>query len=759
MGTSVTLNGVTYTIPAVGESSWGTQVRNYLIAQSTGLLSKAGGAFTLTAETDFGASFGLKATSYKSRGTVSSAGVFRLGNAESIGWRNAANGGDKLLKVNASDQLEYDGVPVFSSAGLVLPSAGGTGVANNNAATLTRSGNHALTFTTSGTTGLTLPTTGTVATLAGSEIFTNKTLSGNTATNLISGSGTLTLNTTGTVTVPDATDTLVGKATSDVLTNKTLSGNTATNLISGSGTMTLNTTGTVTVPNATDTLVGKATTDDLTNKTLTSPKLNENVAVTTTATKLNYLTSATGTTGTTSTNVVFSTSPTLVTPVLGVATATSINKMAITAPATSSTLAVADGKTFTVSNTLTFTGTDTSSVAFGAGGTAAYVANKLSVFAATTSLELAGVISDETGSGKLVFATAPQFSTNIDLLAAAETRYYNAGGTFYTGFKGGNAGANKIWTLPTADGGANQLLKTDGSGALGWATAAATVTTTRGDIIYRAASADDRLAIGSAGKFLRAGASDPAWSWESTSSGKSADYTVTDTDGFTTILMTTAGTDRTVTLPTAADNTGRVLVIKKVDTGTGKTIVDGEGSETIDGLTTYSLFYQYDWVRIECDGTGWQVIGANAGTTPQAVTVTGAWSTNTTYTAKETRVGSWAYYDIHIALAGAPTSATLSVNLPSGRTIDTAKMSSGTNANNYSLRESSTMILDAGTAIYVGSVGYSSTTAVSPRYETENGVAPSSNNLVTQAAPFTFANNDLVIIKFAVPIVEFAHFR
>lgn len=59
-------------------------------------------------------------------------------------------------------------------------------------------------------------------------------------------------------------------------------------------------------------------------------------------------------TGATGTGLlVFGTTPTLTTPVLGVATATSINKMAITAPATSSTLAVADGKTFTVNNTIT----------------------------------------------------------------------------------------------------------------------------------------------------------------------------------------------------------------------------------------------------------------------------------------------------------------------------------------------------------------------------------------------------------------------
>lgn len=59
-----------------------------------------------------------------------------------------------------------------------------------------------------------------------------------------------------------------------------------------------------------------------------------------------------------------SASPTLVTPTLGVASATSINKMAITAPATGSTLAVADGKTLTASNTLTLAGTDSTTMTF-----------------------------------------------------------------------------------------------------------------------------------------------------------------------------------------------------------------------------------------------------------------------------------------------------------------------------------------------------------------------------------------------------------
>lgn len=61
---------------------------------------------------------------------------------------------------------------------------------------------------------------------------------------------------------------------------------------------------------------------------------------------------------------VLATSPTLVTPVLGVATATSINKVAITSPATSATLTIADGKTATVNNSLTFAGTDSTTHTF-----------------------------------------------------------------------------------------------------------------------------------------------------------------------------------------------------------------------------------------------------------------------------------------------------------------------------------------------------------------------------------------------------------
>ena len=61
--------------------------------------------------------------------------------------------------------------------GAGLPAAsGGTGVANNAAMTVTGSGNFAYTRTLTGATNVTFPTTGTLATLAGTETLSNKTL-------------------------------------------------------------------------------------------------------------------------------------------------------------------------------------------------------------------------------------------------------------------------------------------------------------------------------------------------------------------------------------------------------------------------------------------------------------------------------------------------------------------------------------------------------------------------------------------------------
>lgn len=89
---------------------------------------------------------------------------------------------------------------------------------------------------------------------------------------------------------------------------------------------------------------------------------------------------STGATGTG--NLVFHNTPTFVAPVLGAATATSINGLTITS--STGTLSLANSKTLTVQNTYTTTATDGSTVAFGGGGTVAYVTRNINTQTGTT---------------------------------------------------------------------------------------------------------------------------------------------------------------------------------------------------------------------------------------------------------------------------------------------------------------------------------------------------------------------------------------
>jgi hypothetical protein len=100
-----------------------------------------------------------------------------------------------LSSLTASKPVFTDASKGLVSTGTLGADQGGSGVANNAAMTVTGSGNFAYTRTLTGTTNVTLPTTGTLATLAGSETFTNKTLTSPTIGGTPTGVGVLTSDT------------------------------------------------------------------------------------------------------------------------------------------------------------------------------------------------------------------------------------------------------------------------------------------------------------------------------------------------------------------------------------------------------------------------------------------------------------------------------------------------------------------------------------------------------------------------------------
>lgn len=110
-------------------------------------------------------------------------------------------------------------------------------------------------------------------------------------------------------TLPDATTTLDGIDNTAILTNKTVDGVTPTTFGYIDPTSSIQTQINTKAAISSPTFTGVVT--------MPTPFTLGSTSVTSTGTQLNYLNAATGTTGTTSTNLVYNTSPTLVTPNLG----------------------------------------------------------------------------------------------------------------------------------------------------------------------------------------------------------------------------------------------------------------------------------------------------------------------------------------------------------------------------------------------------------------------------------------------------------
>ena len=129
-------------------------------------------------------------------------------------------------------------------------------------------------------------------------------------------------------------------------------------------------------------------------------------------------------------------------------------------------------------------------------------------------------------------------------------------------------------------------------------------------------------------------------------------------------------------------------------------------------------------------------------------TPTGGW-TGVTYTGNWRRVGDSMEVMVGISMTGAPT-GTLTVNLPTGYTIDTAKIPL-TGSDQTQL--GTTSVLDTSDSWYLaGHVGYSSTTSVRA-FASTSATSNGKSQQITATTPVTFATGDRVQLRFTVPIV------
>lgn len=112
------------------------------------------------------------------------------------------------------------------------------------------------------------------------------------------------------------------------------------------------------------------------------------------------------------------------------------------------------------------------------------------------------------------------------------------------------------------------------------------------------------LAFDSSGNVITTAA--PTGGSAYTVTSQTANYTVTATSGTTIVKGDTSGGAFTITLPTAVGNTA-TLIIKKT-AGSAGLVIDGAGTETIDGGLTATLNEVYESITLISDNANWQIV-------------------------------------------------------------------------------------------------------------------------------------------------------
>ena len=133
----------------------------------------------------------------------------------------------------------------------------------------------------------------------------------------------------------------------------------------------------------------------------------------------------------------------------------------------------------------------------------------------------------------------------------------------------------------------------------------------------------------------------------------------------------------------------------------------------------------------------------------KSFTPTGSWSTNTTYTGQAYRIGNKVRLEVKVAVSGAPTTASLTINYPSDYPVDTAKMLSTTA---YASIIGYGMVLDSGSATYPVYCRYNGTTSFQVQPYGAASTYANDTSSVTQAVPMTWASGDELNLWVEYPV-------
>ena len=309
-------------------------------------------------------------------------------------------------------------------------------------------------------------------------------------------------------------------------------------------------------------------------------------------------------------------------------------------------------------NNITLTTSGATSLTLPTSGTVATTSNALSAFASTTSAGLAGVISDETGTGSLVFATSPTLSAPIvdqelfsegaapstpaagklAVYAKTDHKLYvkdSTGTESAVGSGGGLTPSPLATTLSPAVAGTHYLTNTSGAaftvtlptGAAGyiirfsdanetWDVNQLTITPASGEKIDNLAANESLVCDVKRGWVeLSWNTALSSWSLQMISSttdsgvvnynysAQTGAYTLSNRDAY---VSASGSSTYTITLPTAVGITGKVYVIKSnMNTGILLTVAT-TSSQTIDGVTTKSLA-RFDALKVISNGSNWEI--------------------------------------------------------------------------------------------------------------------------------------------------------